>query len=168
MTIRPLADNPEAVTLLAKWFHTEWHCFDCRSHQAVEAQLAENLGRDSIPITFLAQCRSDVVGTVSLDLSDLPSFDHLSPWLASLYVTPAARNSGVGTALIRHAQQFAASRGINRLYLWTPGSTGLYERCGWTVYEHTRYNYRPITLMRFSTADDKSLDSVVHQIIDSE
>jgi GNAT superfamily N-acetyltransferase len=147
--ITPLADNPEAVSLLARWFHGEWHIFDGRSVPTIEAQLAENLCRDSIPITFLAKCRSEVVGTVSLDLSDLAPFDHLSPWLASLYVLPAARGTGIGTALMYHAQQFATSHGIARLYLWTPGATRLYEKCGWEVSQRTEYNSHPITLMHF-------------------
>lgn len=150
IVITPLADNPGAVPLLARWFHAEWHSLDGRSQATIEAQLAENLGRDCIPITFLARAGSEVLGTVSVDLSDLPPFDHLSPWVASLYIVPAARGAGIGTALLRHAQQFATSRGIRRLYLWTPGSTHLYEECGWTVSEHIHYNSRPITLMHFN------------------
>ena len=148
-TIRPLADNPEAVPLLARWFYAEWHSFDGRSRSTIEAQLTENFHRDCIPITFLAMSGCEVVGTVSLDLSDLPPFDHLSPWLASLYVIPEARGAGIGTALICHAQQYAASRQINQLYLWTPGATSLYEKCGWTVLNRAHYHTRPITLMRF-------------------
>ena len=138
------------MPLLAAWFYAEWHGFDGRSQANIKAQLTENLGRDCIPITFLAHAGSEIVGTVSLDLSDLPSFDYLSPWLASLYVLPAARKTGIGTALVRHAQQFATSRGIMRLFLWSPGSTCVYEKCGWTVSERMHYNSRPITLMRFN------------------
>jgi hypothetical protein len=79
--IRPLADMPEAIPLLARWFYAEWHDFDGRSLASIEAQLVENLARDSIPITFLAQSGSELVGTASLDLSDLPLFEHLSHWL---------------------------------------------------------------------------------------
>jgi GNAT superfamily N-acetyltransferase len=135
------------VPLLAEWFYKEWHKFDGRSLAEIETQLTENLAHDFIPITFLTWSGSDLVGTVSLDLSDLPTFDHLSPWLASLYVVPAARGRGIGAALVRHAQAFAASRGIRRIHLWTPGSTRLYERCGWRVFERTTYNSWPITLM---------------------
>src|SRR5262245_45031224 len=134
MMIQPLADNPEAVPLLVRWFHAEWHCFDGRSQATIEAQLAENLHRDGIPITFLALAAGgEVVGAGSVDLSDLPPFDRLSPWLATLYVLPPAHRAGIGTALVRHAQQFAAAHSISPRYLWTPGSTCLYEKCGWTV-----------------------------------
>ena len=150
--IRPLADLPEAILLLADWFYAEWHDFDGRSLANIEAQLAENLGRDSIPITFLAQSGSEVIGTVSLDRSDLPSYDHISLWLGSLYVLPVARGAGVATALVRHVQQFATSRAKTPLYLWTPGPIGLYENCGWTVSQRTIYNSQPVTLMRFIQA----------------
>src|ERR1041385_1521828 len=130
MRICPLADIPEAIPLLANRFNNEWGVFDGRSTRIIEAQLAENLNRDSIPITFVAVNDSTLLGTISLDRSDLPSHDHLSPWLASLYVWPTARREGVGSALVRHIQQFAVSRAFDPLYLWTPGATRLYQRCG--------------------------------------
>lgn len=149
MTIDFLADYPEAVPLLARWFHTEWSEFDGRSKAAIEAQLKDNLHADSIPTTFVARSESEIVGTVSLDLFDLPLFEHLSPWLSSLYVLPRFRGAGIGTALVRHAQLFAWERALSPLHLWTAGPTRLYERCGWTVVERATYNSRPITLMRF-------------------
>ena len=149
--ISPLADVPDAIKLLARWLYDEWHVFDGRSTELIEAQLAENLNRDVIPISFVAQSDAQLLGTISIDVSDLPSFDYLSPWVASLYVLPTARGSGIGRALVHHAQQFATSRGYSLLYLWTPGSTRLYERCGWTIFERSTYNSKPITLMRFSS-----------------
>src|SRR5689334_20027726 len=128
MTISPLAHVPHAIPILAQWFHEEWNRFDHRSVAEIEDQLEQNYRNvDRIPLTFVAHTRDEIVGSVSLDLSDLPPFDHLSPWLASLYVTPHARSAGVGGALVRHLQQFAASIGIKTMYLWTPGTTQLYE-----------------------------------------
>ena len=150
MKICPLAHVPWAIPLLAKWFNREWQRFDGRSTSEIESQLTENLNRDSIPITFVAGDDLTLLGTVSLDLSDLPSHDHLSPWLASLYVRPRARGAGVGSTLVRHLEQFAVSRGFGPLYLWTPGTTRLYERCGWTITQRTTCHFLPITLMQFS------------------
>jgi GNAT superfamily N-acetyltransferase len=137
--------------------HDEWHAFDGRSIELIEAQLAENLNREVIPISFVAQADAQLLGTISIDISDLPSFDYVSPWVASLYVLPAARGAGIGRALVRHAQQFATSRGFGPLYLWTPGSTRLYERCGWTIFERSTYNSKPISVMRFSNETKKPL-----------
>ena len=147
MSIRPLADVPECIPILARWFHAEWHDFDGRALPAIESQLCENLNRDRIPITFIALSGSELVGTVSVDLADLPAFDHLSPWLASLYVLPRARRAGIGTTLVQHAQQFAFAHAIGHLYLWSPGSTRLYEKCGWTILQRSTYNSYPVALM---------------------
>ena len=84
MTISPLADLPDAIQTLAKWFYEEWHAFDGRSIEFIATQLSENLNPDSIPIIFVAHRNSELLGSVSLDLSDLPPFDYLSPWPASL------------------------------------------------------------------------------------
>ena len=150
MEIRLLADVPAAVPALAEWFHAEWHHYDGRSIAEIEAQLRDCLNRDSPPITFLALDGTEVIGTVSLDTSDLPPYDHLSPWLASLYVVPSRRREGVGRALVKHLVTFALGRGISPTYLWTPGSTRLYEECGWKVLGCDIYSGCPITLMRLA------------------
>jgi len=148
--ISPLAEVPEALEILAHWLYNEWHEFDGRSKELIEVQLAGNLNRDVVPITFVAQSDAQLLGTISVDVSDLPPFDYLSPWVASLYVVPTARGAGIGHALVRHAQQFATSLGFSPIYLWTAGSTRLYECCGWVAFERSTYNSKPITLMRFS------------------
>src|SRR5689334_1119157 len=147
MKIVPLAQQPEAVSLLARWFYAEWHGVDGRSMTGIEAQLKENLSPNSIPITFIAKVATKIVGTVSIDVSDLPSLDSLTPWLASLYVVQRCRGQGIGTALLLHAQQFAQRKDISRLYLWTLGAPRFYEHLGWRVLRHTTCNSRPITVM---------------------
>ena len=102
MIISPLADVPDIIQTLAKWFYDEWHDFDRRSVEFIANQLSENFNRDSIPITFVGHRNSELLGSVSLELSDLPRFDHLSPWLASLYVHASFRGQGVGRTLVRH------------------------------------------------------------------
>src|SRR5437867_4294607 len=102
MIISPLPDVPDIIQTLAKWFYDEWHDFDRRSVEFIANQLSENFNRDSIPITFVGHRNSELLGSVSLELSDLPRFDHLSPWLASLYVHASFRGQGVGRTLVRH------------------------------------------------------------------
>ena len=149
MLIEPLADCAEAIPMLAQWFCEEWP-YEGRLRGAVEAQLRENLNRDRVPITWVRRAGVQVIGTVSLDLSDLPlaAYAQLSPWLASLYVIPSARGRGVGRALVNHLLDFARRSSISRVYLWTPGSTGLYEKCGWKTFDATTYAGRAITLMQ--------------------
>lgn len=149
MEIQPLADRPDVVPMLAEWLYSEWNAFDGRLPNDIEAQLRENLHRDSLPITFIALMGSDVIGTVSLDESDLPPYDHLSPWLASLYVVPSCRRAGVGHALVNHVIAFAQEREVSPIYLWTAGPIRLYDKCGWRVFCCETYSGRPIRIMRW-------------------
>src|SRR5262245_27965706 len=150
MEIRPLADMPDSIAVLAEWFHAEWHHYDRRTVFQIEAQLRECLNRESLPITFLALRGADVVGTATLDTSDLPPYDDPPPWLASLYVLPSWRRVGVGRALVQLIVAFAKERELSPLYLWTPGSTRLYEDCGWKPLCCDIYAGRPITLIRMA------------------
>lgn len=149
VNIIPLAERPAAIQTLARWFHGEWQGFDGRAIETIQAQLVENLNRDRVPITFLACDSTGLLGTASLDCSDLPGFDHLSPWLSSLYVALGARSHGIGSALVRHVQHFAFSRGFNEIYLWSPGATRFYDRFGWTAIDTALCNAQRITIMRF-------------------
>jgi len=151
MVIEPLADCAEAVPLLANWFCEEWP-YEGRSRREVERQLRENFHRDRVPITWVGRADAKIVGTVSLDLSDLPvpAYAQLSPWLASLYVIPSARGRGTGRALVNHLLDFARGLSISRVYLWTPGATGLYEKCGGKVFDRATYAGRAITLMQIA------------------
>ncbi len=151
MLIRPLADHPEAVPLLADWFFTEWNSYDKRTHAEIEEQLRQNLDRESVPITFVALEKSKVIGTVSLDLSDLPPYDHLySPWLAALYVHPDFRHRGVGRALVARVIAFGRSQNLATIFLWTSGSSDFYQKCGWRILLKTAYRERPISILQIT------------------
>ena len=150
MTISPLADLPDAIETLAQWFYDEWHAFDGRRMENIATQLSENLNRDVMPITFVAHRNRLPLGSVSLDRFDFPAFDCLSPWLSSLYVHPSFRGKGIGSSLVRHLQHFAVSHGTGPIYLWTPGSTRLYERCGWVEFTSATYGAQRVKLMKFS------------------
>jgi len=147
MEIRTLVELPGAIPLLAEWFHREWNQFDSRSRSDIETQLHSNLNHGRLPITFLALSRTEVVGTVSLDQSDLPDYDDWSPWLTSLYVVPSHRGTGVASALITRLLAFAKEQGVSPIYLWTPGDTRLYERHGWKTLCSDVYGGHPITIM---------------------
>lgn len=58
-------------------------------------------------------------------------------WLEDLYVRPAHRGAGVGTALLRHLGALARSRGYGRFEWavldWNANAIRFYERMGATV-----------------------------------
>ena len=52
--------------------------------------------------------------------------------LRSLVVSADARSSGMGTALVRHAESYARSQGVRTLYLLTTTAEGFFTRLGYS------------------------------------
>jgi amino-acid N-acetyltransferase len=53
--------------------------------------------------------------------------------LRSLTVAPAARRSGLGSTLVRHAERHASERGVHSLYLLTLTARSFFETRGYRV-----------------------------------
>jgi GNAT superfamily N-acetyltransferase len=82
---------------------------------------------------FAAHAGASLVGTVSVVGSDLAGHEHLTPWLASLYVDARVRGKGYGVDLVKAATTWAQARGTERLHLYAKLGrvSGFYERLGW-------------------------------------
>lgn len=138
LRIEFLKNHPEHVLTVARWIYDEWdHVTAANLDEVVDATLAR-MNDDRVPLTLVALRGDACVGTVGLWESDLSSRPELSPWLAALYVHPAARNEGVGGALIDALVSTARGLGIGRLYLHTETASGYYRRRGWRFLLRTR------------------------------
>ena len=51
--------------------------------------------------------------------------------LRSLVVSPDTRSSGMGTALVRYAENYALSQGVRTLFLLTTTAEGFFARLGY-------------------------------------
>lgn len=143
-----LFDRPEFVPLVARWNWAEWRdLLPCASCEAFADDLRAKTRHDGIPITFLALDDGVPVGTVSLLADDLESRPELTPWLASLYVVPERRGSGLGKILVRHAVEAARGFDVGNLYLYTPGQETFYQQLGWEFLEATEFRGRAVTIM---------------------
>jgi len=150
MQIEYLADQMEAAALLAGWHHAEWR--ESTLEEAA-AELRSHTGRRQIPTTLVALDHGRVMGSASLLVADLVGWEHLSPWLASVFVAPDFRGKGVGRALISRAFDDARRLSIRKLYLYTAGARDYYARFGWLEFEHaTHANGTPIVIMHRSLA----------------
>ena len=107
MELAEIADHLELAPLLGRWHVAEWAQLyrGWTTEVATEEFRAMDVaGR--IPTTWIAfdgpgRTEGDVLGSVSLLADDdLEGFGHLGPWLASLYVVPAARGRGIGRQLV--------------------------------------------------------------------
>ncbi len=97
-----------------------------------EAELRGHQGEDAIPTSWIALDGAEWLGTVSLLHDDHEQIRGYSPWLASLYVRPAARGAGIGAALVAHCVRAAARIGVPRLHLYClPERVGYYQSLGW-------------------------------------
>ena len=143
-----LADHRDAIPTLAKWYHQEWSHF--RPGWTVEdfaASIAERANADRVPLTLVAFEGEDLVGTICLDMHDMETRGHLSPWLGGLYVKEEWRRRGIGTELVRAIEAKAAELGIRRLYLYTPESEHFYAKLGWCLIETTVYHGCEVAIM---------------------
>lgn len=92
--------------------------------------------RAALPTTLVAAEADDLLGSVSLIVEDLNEGDigelvRLTPWLASLYVLPAARGRRVGRRLVAAVSGLAADLGVETLYLFTTAQERFYRPLGW-------------------------------------
>jgi ribosomal protein S18 acetylase RimI-like enzyme len=97
--------------------------------------MALHLARPEAWRSWLAEQGAQVLGMVWVQfLEKLPNPVHepeLHAYLTSFYVRPAARNRGVGSALLESALAACVERGTDSVFLWpTARSRRLYLRHG--------------------------------------
>jgi GNAT superfamily N-acetyltransferase len=150
LRIEPAADHLDLVPVVAGWHweHGGWQD-PTGSVESWTRGLLTRTNRDRVPATFLAFDDRNPVGSATLvehDIPDRSDLASLRPWLAGVYVIPAARGRGVGSELVTHAEARAASFGVKRLYLYTREAAAFYVRLGWRVLRHDHFA-GPITIM---------------------
>jgi len=148
MRIESIADHPELVETVARWQLEEWGHHDPTDSLAARiASIGAQTDRNRISTTAIALDGDKPLGSASLVAHDMPTHPELSPWLASVYVAPAARGRGVASALVRHIVRQVAAMGVGRLYLFTESARELYEKLGWYVIAEEHFEGIPVTIM---------------------
>ncbi|MGO4449975.1 GNAT family N-acetyltransferase [Phyllobacterium sp. TAF24] len=146
ITVEPLENRPELVPVCARWNFHEWgQAYGRTMEQTVDA-LMPMLDPDSRQKAFVALVSGIPSGLVLLIDNDLDSHEHLTPWLASLYVAPAFRNKGIGKQLIAVAEEAARSQGHEELYLYTD-KPDYYRSVGWQPHEELAGENQGMTIL---------------------
>jgi GNAT superfamily N-acetyltransferase len=146
--IHYLADRPECIPMLAAWHFAQWGELNPANDVAARsARLQTHLQRGVIPATFIACDDDELLGSASLVVSDLDLRPELTPWLASVFVAPAARNRGVGTLLVQRVISEARAIGVPRLHLFTLDREKFYAGLGWRLLERTIWREREVAVM---------------------
>lgn len=164
-----LADYPQSIPTIAAWLHQEWHAFyPGETEVQIAAELETHLNRDRLPLTIVAltpdASQVRLIGTVTLmhgKTEAPPDYADWSPWLASLYVIPAARGAGMGRLLIQRALQEADRLNLPQVYLWTEQAklARWYARQGWQTIAHSQFQQQPIQIMRYNRKALRAADS---------
>lgn len=144
-----LADRPELVPVLAKWFYDEWGHSDPQSSTGkMQATLRGYLNRDRIPLTIVKLQSSQPVASTSLKIQEMETHPQYTYWLGGVYVHPDYRERGIGSQLVEYSAGLAKDLGVRNLYLYTRDHEDFYTRLGWQVIERPLYQGRLTIVMK--------------------
>ncbi len=153
ITWQHISKRHDLVSIIAHWFQNEWAAYDPECTVASRAaELYAKKDPKALPLTVVATDQNELLGTYSLDLTDLAIRPNLSPWLASVFVNPGYRNQGIGTLLVQHAVRHAQSLGISTLFLFTAHHASWYAYMSLQSLEEVSFQGEILTIMQLAKA----------------
>jgi len=147
ISVHFLADVPEYGPIAMEWIYNTWGAGPGKTLADVIHRAHQYCNRTTLPIMFVATLGKKPVGCVILTKNDMRGWEHLSPWLASLYVTPESRGKGVAKELEAFLAKSAANLGYESIYLFTPDAHDLYEKLGWKKFKEAFYQGKDVCIM---------------------
>lgn len=131
MKIQFLADAKEVIPAIACLHQLEMKLGEKSDyHRAIE-KFSLRCNRKSLPLTLVAFADTLPIGSASLVECDLPSHQHLTPWLASVFVATPYQKQGIGSKLVQQIETIAGNMGYQQLYLFTWTAAAYYHKLGW-------------------------------------
>lgn len=115
---------------MTDWMYHWWGKDEGRSWEEVRCYMEHGVPEDRMPQTYGMFLDGTLIGMYQFRLDDLFVRPDLYPWLANVYLDPAYRNRGYGTALMESIHRNAKTLPFPELFLYTT-HTELYERYGW-------------------------------------
>ena len=148
MNIDFLGQHLNVLPELAKLHFDEW------KHLSLDTTLEDRVLKlrkmaesSDVPFFVVAIDMNELVGSAALVKEDMRTRKDLSPWLASVFVKPEFRRSGIGTSLVRRIEGEATRRGMRKLFLFTEHARDLYSKLGWYDLEECEYQGVDIAIM---------------------
>lgn len=144
-----LADQPELVPQIIRWWHTVWTDRMGSDFSSLEQQLADSLSKTEFPIHIIASVDGEPVAVAALKRQELEElFPDKQYWLSSVYVDENWRGRQLGSRITARAIELARKKGLPHLYLQTQNlSGGLYTKLGWQPIEQLSVRGDPTLLM---------------------
>ena len=149
ITIGFLADYPDTIPTLAKWFRAQWpDYFADRSQEEMEQDFLSDASRDRLPARLVAFESSELAGTIVLRERGTETLPEFEPELGGLYVVESHRGHGIGTELVRAGMNLALDQGYETVYATTVVAAGILERLGWEFIKTVTHQDGPVALYR--------------------
>ena len=127
-----LADYPDTVPSLAKWFRDQWPDYYAdMSQEQLEQDFLEDASRDHLPSRLVAFESNELVGTIVLREQGSATLPGFQPELGGLYVVESYRGHGIATELVRAGMKVALDQGYETVFATTVVAAGILERLGW-------------------------------------
>ena len=132
ITIGFLADYPDTIPTLARWFRDQWPGYYANWSQAeMEQDFLEDASHGRLPIRLVAFESNELAGTIVLRENGAEALPDFLPELGGLYVAESHRGHGIGTELVRAGMKLALDLGYETVYATTVAAAGILERLGW-------------------------------------
>lgn len=145
-----LADHPEAVETVARWYFDEWGRAAGRSFDDELERVSTYTGRDTAPLIVLARRDGVAIGATQLKIREMEQFPEYEFWVGGVYVEASARGRGLASRLVEDVVARARAAAIDRLHLQTENlSGGLYARLGFEpLHEADSHGVRVVVMAR--------------------
>lgn len=132
ITIGFLADHPDTIPTLVKWFRAQWPEYHAAmSDEEMEQDFLEDASRDRLPIRLVAFESNQLAGSIILRRNGSETPPSFQPELGGLYVVESHRGRGIATELVRAGMQVARKQGYETVFATTVAAAGILERLGW-------------------------------------
>lgn len=149
ITIDFLADHPDTIPTLAKWFRSQWPDYYADwSQEEMENGFFEDATRDRLPCRLVAFESDELAGTIVLRENGNEDLQEFQPELGGLFVVESHRRHGVGAELVRAGMKLALDQGYGTVYATTVTATGILERLGWEFIKPVVYPDGQVALYR--------------------
>lgn len=143
-----IAERPDLAAIVADWTWHQWGRGQGETLEQRVATIAARTARIGLEQCVVALIDGEPAGTASLVTKDTDSRPDLAPWLASVYVVPRVRGTGIAPVLVKAVEAGAWRAGYPRLWLFTDGQIDLYASLGWVEHGVLHDHGKPYVLMR--------------------
>jgi GNAT superfamily N-acetyltransferase len=142
------AERPDLAPVVASWLWGEFWRARGSSLEETLAAVRTSVTAQRMPRTFVLLIDGKPLGTASLAAQDLETRPDLTPWLAGVFVEPAARGQGLIAHLISAVEAECRGMSIPTLWLYTRSAESVYRRAGWRNVETFALGAKSYALMR--------------------